>query len=589
MSKKGLTLAVVGSEAEAKEVLKLTGLDSVFIATNLEAELFLKKTLPDYINPLYDLISKTNEKHDKDYVFENFKIAYDFCNAPPLRYVRDRLGYFLAELERSADLVDVALKEYAPTKLLIGEIKEFPGTSVVDGTLKTNAFMIAATERSIPYKLIADNRSSFSLRQTIGKKIQKFRYLNKQILEGNCDLLILANPRHLIGMRDLIHALQLKNLNLKVLTYNLTLSLKTDLDAAISVYIEKERLIDSSLRARAGTAYKKFLKQKTWEEFTSSKQPQGSALLKNSRSKIEYISKNEMEDIFVDIELTQKVIDSFNPKALLTTTDPDSKILPYIDYAKKKDIKTICVQHGAFYGKDSPAIFPESDIFIAWSDVSKNWLTRNSYFKHLKILVGNSPFHHYPNISKKIPVNTALTILYLATKQPTVDKGLVSYYLKNLLGTLSKVDLDFNLIVRVHPYQDMSNLESLIKNFNHPASFANEQPLEEVISKSDLVIWENTTAGFDAMLLGKPTVYFNPYSQQDFYNVKAYDASLPILGENDIYEKLPQFIKDKNQWRKYSKNGKDFAIKYLGLNSPHSKLAEIISGIIKKQSNGFSD
>lgn len=577
------SLAIVSNKIEAKRVLEILSgeKDSIVIAISLEAEFYLKQKLDNWQNPLYDLVL-TPRFRSKDYVFSNFSLASDFCNDKYLQHFKIRLGYFLSELERSLDLANAMLQKYKPKLLLIGNVKNYPGSSVVDGTLKTNAMWLLAGEQKIPYRLIGGFKKSFSLKQLVGKKIQAMRYLAKQKIDGRCDLLILATPSHLIQMAPLINQIKAQGINVRLLTYNITVAFKKILDKNFPDYLEKEKLVDVGLNVRAEKVRATLIKSIVWEKFNASKYHKKPIVLNYIRWKIEDIIKNESMEVICNLYLAQKLLPKLRPKALLVTTDPDSKVLPYINFAKKVKIKTICIQHGAFYGKDSPAIYPESDIFIAWSDVSKNWLTRSSYFKHLKILVGNSPFHHYPNISKKIPGNTALTILYLATKQPTVDKSLVSYYLKILLWTLSKVDLDFNLIVRVHPYQDMSNLEPLIKNFNHRASFANDQPLEEVISKSDLVIWENTTAGFDAMLLGKPTVYFNPYSQEDFYNVKAYDASLPILGENDIYEKLPQFIKDKNQWRKYSKNGKVFAIKYLGLNSSYSKLAGVISGIIKK-------
>lgn len=583
MSSQLSVMAVISDEFEAQRALKLLEAKKNFIiiALSVSAESYISQRFPSWQNPLYDLVCREKYKSSK-YTFENFKDSYDFCNDTSYKYIRDRLGYFLAELERSLDLAREAIHKFKPTFLIIGALKNFPGSSVVDGTLKTNAFFLLAKEMKIPYSLIGRVGKKFSFQQTVGKKIQLFRYLHKQGIQGDCDLLILATPRHLIQMASIINEIKRRGINLTILTYNVTLVLKKKLDDNFTFYFEKERLTDSRIGKEVKKTQKRLERDKPWDKFTSNKYKNDSTAINYIKDKIQNIIKNETTEIFTDIYLAQKVLSRLNPKALLTTTDPDSKILPYIDKARESGIKTICIQHGAFYGKDSPAIYPVSDFFIAWSEISKNWLKRSDYFKHLKILVGNSPFHHYPNISKKIPGNTALTILYLATKQPIVDKGLVSYYLKILFGTLSKVDLDFNLIVRVHPYQDMSSLEPLIKNFNHRASFSNDQPLEEVISKSDLVIWENTTAGFDAMLSGKPTVYFNPYSQEDFYNVKGYDASLPILGENDIYEKLPQFIKDKNQWRKYSKNGKDFAIKYLGLNRPHSKLAEIISTIIKK-------
>ena len=200
-------------------------------------------------------------------------------------------------------------------------------------------------------------------------------------------------------------------------------------------------------------------------------------------------------------------------------------------------------------------------------------------FKKVKILVGTSPFHNYQNLAKKPIKSKRLTILYLATKHP-IEKGLICYYLKKLFGSLSKIDRDFLFLVRVHPFQNTSNLESLMKDFNHETRFVNDLSLEEAIGKSDLVIYENTTAGFDAMLRGKPTIYFNPYTGEDFFNVKNHKPSFLVLNINDLELNLPNFIKERKQWKQYSKNGFLFAKKYLGVESPKSRIPDIINNIL---------
>ena len=142
--------------------------------------------------------------------------------------------------------------------------------------------------------------------------------------------------------------------------------------------------------------------------------------------------------------------------------------------------------------------------------------------------------------------------------------------------TLSKIDRQFELTIRVHPFQDTTNFKSLAETFDGKVSFENEAPLGGVIKKADIVFYENTTAGFDAMLLGKPTVYFNPYSGEDFFNVKTHKASLTILGDEDLGDKLLNFILEKKDWENYSEQGKEFAKDYLGLQGPVSNLAEVV-------------
>ena len=574
-------LVCVSDRNEAKRALEILNgqKDSKIIAISQEAEFFLKEKLVNWQNPLYDFVLNPRFR-SKDYVFTNFSLASDFCSDKYLQHFKIRLGYFLAELERSLDLTNAMLQKYKPKLLLIGEVKNYPGSSVVDGTLKTNALWLLAKEQKIPYRLIGDSKKNLSFTQLIGKKIQLLRYLGKQKLGGECDLLILATPSHLIRMAPVINKIKGEGLDVTILTYSVTLDLKRQLDKNFSFYLEKERLLDSKIRKEAKKIYEKVINGKPWKKFYSVKYKKHPAVLNYIRWKIQNILRNETSETFADILLAETILTKLKPKALLVTTDPDTKILPYINCAKENGIKTICIQHGAFTGSDSPAVYPASEYFISWSYLSRKFLRKVPHFKKIQILAGTSPFHKLKILPKKPSKSKNLSILYLCTKHPAVEKGLITFYQKKLFDTLSGIDVDFRLLVRVHPYQEMSNLKSLIENFNHPSSFANDRPLEEVISASDLVIFENTTAGFDAMLAGKPTIYFNPYTGADYFNTRSYNASFAILNINDLQFGFPKFVGERWQWQGYSMRGRTFAQKYLGLDYPMSRIVQVIEELI---------
>jgi len=572
------TLVVAGNEDEVRKALSTAEKSSIFIATTLEAELLLEKSLENYKNPLYSLIDIIKKKEKKDYVFDNFKISYDFCSAQNLQYIRDRLGYFLAELDRSLDLSYIAINKFNPKKIIVGEIKNYPGASVVDGTLKTNAFLIAAKEKGIDYAEIGKNEKAISIRQLIGKQLRNFRHLRKQNIDQKCDLLILATPSHLVKMAHVIEDLKKNGYQVAILTYSLTNALKTEMDKHFDNYYEKERLLNSEIKKKADLFKKSLIKKKIWNRFVDKKFGKNPFALEDIRSKIKNIIEEEIDSVFLDIFLSKKILSSSLPKALLVTTDPDTKILPYIYESKKLGIKTICIQHGAFYAKDSPAIYPMSDYFIAWSSVSKEWLQKTAYFKKIQMFFGKSPFHLGVPKVRTLTKHKTRTILFLATKQPTVDKGLVMFYLRKLFEVLSGLD-NLKIIVRVHPFQNLVNLKPLVNQSKNRTYFENNKPLLSVIESADVIIYENTSAGFDAMLSGKPTVYFNPYNGKDYFNVNDHSASLTVLSDADIEKKLPSFLTDRKKWTSYSINGRRFALKYLGLNNSKINLSQIIGKI----------
>ena len=165
-------MAVVCDKVEAQRALKLLAAEKNFIivALSISAEFYISQKFPSWQNPLYDLVSKERYKSSR-YTFENFKESYNFCDETNYKYVRDRLGYFLAELERSLDLANEAIHKFKPKFLIIGAVKNYPGSSVVDGTLKTNAFFLLAKEKKIPYRLIGTNEKSFSFKTKRGNFI----------------------------------------------------------------------------------------------------------------------------------------------------------------------------------------------------------------------------------------------------------------------------------------------------------------------------------------------------------------------------------------------------------------------------------
>ncbi|GEM_PF-5815420 len=583
MKIKGTTLAIVSNEEEAKSVLKINvnGENVVFIATTLEAELYLASIIGGYKNPLYEIIDKLRPNIAQDYTFYNFRIADNFCQDEPLTYIRDRLGYFLAELDRSIHFATEAIKKFRPNLLIIGEIKDFPGLSVVNGTLKNDAFLLLAKEKAIPYRLIGITSRNFSFKQMLGRSIQFMRYLKKQRISYESDLLILATPRHLVQMAPIIKEIKNKGISVSILTYSVTIALKGLLDKEFPGYFEKERLIGFKIKRESRKTKNNLLNMKVWAKFSHVRYKNNPLVVNYMRDKIFKIITSEMPEILNDVALANKVLSRIHPKALLVTTDPDSKVLPYINKAKENRMKTICIQHGAFHGKDSPAIFPVSDYFIVWSKVSKNILDKVEYFKKVRFIIGKSPFHHRRKILKtRVLENTKhLKILYLTALELT-EKGYVNLFRKRLFDLVSSLNMNVTFLIRIYPYEKPDDFYALAKYSRLKIEFVNKITLEKAINLADLVIYENTTAGFDAMLAGKPTIYFNPYTRQDFFETVVNCASFPVLNKKDLNVNLAEFIKHKKEWLMYSKNGQVYAEQYLGLDNSRRKIAGIINKIL---------
>lgn len=575
--KKGLILAVVADEFEAKQVIGLAKSErTIIFCLSLEAEFYLKKTLGTYTNPIYGFMIGANTISAYDYIPINFGIAYSFLGDEYSQFIRDRYAYFLTELDRSLDLANKIIKRYKPSKIIIGDLVYYKGSSVMDGNLKKDAFSLLAKHYKIPHYFLNRQIEKRTFVEIIGKIIRFARLLKRQTVKKSCDLMIVATPRHVIQMGPLIKQIS-KKVSVTIITYSVSVEVKRRLDKLGIIYFEKERLLDNQIRKALKNKGAELLNQKIWNSFVLPKYSKNVEVTGFVRKKLRRIFYEEMEEIIGDYLTAQKMFSKSLPKLLFTTTDPDPKALTYINAAKKAGVDTLSIQHGISFPIDPPSQTPESKYFVTWSELSLKSIKKNPSFRNKTILIGQSPFHE---MSKSLMVQRkkgSRKILFLVAID-ILDSTIKSYYLKKLFQELDKFHGDFEIVIRTHPFQNRRNLEALVENGKIKATFDKNINLNDSIMVSDLVIFENTTAGLDAMLTGSPAIYFNPYSGQDFFQVGSTNAAVTIFSQKDIKEKLGRFLSNPSQWADYSKKGKIFAKEYLGLdsNGKSNRLVEII-------------
>src|SRR3989344_4965829 len=406
-------LIIVSDSEQAGQAIKISQKSpTVIMALNLETEYFLKSRINNYDNPIYDFLDKSSTLSQFRYIDDNFDIAYNwykdfiykqngqhykntFKEIDFYRYIRDRFGYFLVEFERSLNFAERVFAKLNPERIYISEAQDYKGSSVMSGTLKPLALFTLAKIKNIPIMLFKINFNKNSLRMRIGQLLSQARSLNKQTSTEECEVLILANPRHLIAMSRLITILS-NNIRTKILTYNVTIDTKRKLDSLYRHYLEKERLFRFDLNLELKKLKNNAKKYKKWNKCQANKYIKQPLVLEFIRGKLKKIIDEEAGEIIQDYLLANKVINQLKPKILITTTDPDSKILPYVDKANKLGTTTINIQHGAFFSVDPPTNVPESKYFITWSRLTRLALTENKYFKKVKMFEWKSPFHYLP-------------------------------------------------------------------------------------------------------------------------------------------------------------------------------------------------
>src|SRR3990167_8206702 len=561
------TLAVCSSKDEAIQLLKFNLKNAIFIALSLEAEFFLKKKFNYWKNPLYSLINRDGYTSGVSYFLSNFKLTHNWYRNENYKFIHDRLGFFLMELDRSLDFAKKAIRKYQPKKIIIPPLSDYKSASVISGNLIPHAFFLCTKEKSIRVNFFEERVMKTGLASRIGKLIQSTRYIRKMHLQGSCDLLIIAPPRHLLQIANFVGTLNKNKIGYKILTYSVTYKYKKKFDRLFGQYLEKERLIDDQIIAQANHVHKVLIQDKEWILFDYPKYKRRKIIIDYIRNRIRQYVSEELGQIITEKLLADKILRSINPKLLLTITDPDTKALTFIDSAKKLKIQTLSFQHGADF-TPIPYSLPVSDNYIVWSYISKKCFLANNYTntqRHLpknKILIGESPFHSFIQPSKSKLHRDELNVLFLATIH-FFEQGLVSYYQKQLFESLADLS-NLKLMVRTHDYQNTMNLKALVDEMGVNAYFANDRTLTSCLEEADVIIFESTTAGLDALLMGKPSIFFNPYDGNTFFK-KNKGAFATILKSGEIKPKLKQILSDQKIHNNYALKGYKFAFNYLGV------------------------
>lgn len=564
------TLVVLNDSFEARQALPYLE-DSVVLCLSLEAESYVKNTLLNYGNPLHEVISKRFKKGDKSYYLRNFKIAHSwYKNKEPIfEYVQDSLGYFLTEFDRSLDLASYVIKKFNPQKIIIGEQRDYKGFEIIHGSLDSTAISLIAREKRLPLKFLKIKKDKASVRSIIGKLIAKTRFNSIDHVDS-ADLLLVIPGKHLAQMRRVVKELE-KRVSVIPLTYGLDWSTRKKLTSHYANLLEKEHFRDSELKQKSRKRLQSIKRDAPWKNFVHPRYRKNKVISVFLQQSVKKIVWEEFEPILTDIYLSEYLLKSIKPKAILTTTDPDTKVLPYIKTAKRLRITTIGLQHGADFTKVNPVYYAASYYFIAWSKMAQAWAVKN--IPAANVLVGYSPFH-----SKKKPIRRKIGRRFNILLLTTINyyERQVPYFLLKLLKTIEKQDDKINLTIRTHPFQPLENLKGLFTSKKIKTKWDKSTSLYESVRDADAVIFENTTAGLDAMLAQKPVIYFNPYDGDDYFSMRS-KGIMTILTDKEIEPKICSFFERQSKWNDFSKKGYKFAIEYLGLaKDKDAKLAKLI-------------
>ncbi len=220
---------------------------------------------------------------------------------------------------------------------------------------------------------------------------------------------------------------------------------------------------------------------------------------------------------------TNLLLDNIEPSILVIAEDvtPESRIM--VELSKMRKIPSLVIQHGIYN-------YNEWDLFVmpivaekqaVWGEKPLNDSIKMGKSPKSQVLTGNpkfdNKFKHYnkESLKKKIGIRADNVVLiapsWASGTQISLVPELNEYFLKKTLKSVSSIDLDIDIVVKLHPtdYDTWQFITNSILNEYNIKAIVTKDHLDELLYLSDVVIINSSTVGLEAMIFDKPLITVN--------------------------------------------------------------------------------
>jgi len=338
------------------------------------------------------------------------------------------------------------------------------------------------------------------------------------IIRNHSDVIFVLPAQHSVKLFPLFKELNKKKIKYSLVLHDLDLKTLVLLYTNFIPFIERRALMSKSdhlIRKPLKRMQSMWNKSRDKFRVIESREYKQTVLRDALILGINFFLKGELSQIARDVLATKFIITNFKPKLIVTTTDPDTKVLPYIYKAKETGIKTITLQHGAY--ASCVNVDFKSDTNLVWGNYYMNWFKEKLGKKSNQFVITGSTFYDNFRLKKLKKINKQLkelsvlilleNVYFLKEKFETELKKIIGYVLSEGIQ---------KIYIRPHPWQDISFITNAFKNsFEVSIIIDNSNNLNRSINKNDLVITMDTSAGFNALILGKKLIYWDFFGKEN--------------------------------------------------------------------------
>jgi|SRR3989344_3109292 len=492
---------------------------------------------------------------------KNIAVSFRFENENFASMFERRMISFVGRMIANFEFLDKIQKKYSVTKFLVFDSLDssLVGTSAMHESLLAFSFEVFAKINKIEVVRINKSYYPIYIRNWFQKillvykkkaeiaKYLFYKFLKTRKVDLQVKILLVIPGSHVSAMIPLIKELQRRGLGCLTIVHNLLLAEKILLLENEVNFTERSDLYKEILAGAVDAKDKiknKWKSKKNLFNFKLGKSNRSLFLNEVLKSKTESIINFELEDIIRDYLAAKLIISRINPVMVISTTDPDTRILPYLRAAQNANVKTLTIQHGAFAWLDS--IDFVSDKMLVWGNYYKHWFESKLGKDPKRLVVTGSIFFDNFREKQKKPVGHKNNVILILLTNYYLRQFELEQELFRLINSLLKFSKE--IVVRTHPFQKVGVIDLLSSSAKNIV-VENEKPLEEVVADADIVITCDTTAGLEAVIMEKPVIYW-PFYRQELLPFGKFNAA-PVARSADAIIKI---IKMGNE----SKNAKNF-------------------------------
>jgi len=278
------------------------------------------------------------------------------------------------------------------------------------------------------------------------------------------------------------------------------------------------------------------------------------------KKNLSYLFLIYFPEIIRYIEIINNMLSVEKPKLLVVMNEITTlgNIAVYI--AKKKGIKTLCIQHGAM--GDAFSFTPVSvDKIAVWGESSTKALIEKRTSKEKITITGAPQFDDLTirnislnkNIIKKLGINPYKKLIFLTT-QPVSDMKEITTAVCKAVKSIPETQL----VMKLHPSEYFMNIYKKIAKKEGVNAIITKKYLYPILNACDLLITPHSTTAMEAMILGRPVITINLTGKPDIMPYAESGAAIGVYRPEDIKPAIKSVLEDKDLREKLAKKAKQF-------------------------------